>query len=358
MALLFIDSCGDHYTTANILSKWDAQSPLIGLPPIVTTGRTGNGLSLYNSPTGSSGLIHNLANNENGLVAGMAFKLDILPQISTPIFYFGDSGTYQVTLCVDCAGRVYVTTGGTTSSSFLNPASLTQIAGATTEGGAIITNNQWYYIEMKVQFSAGSSGMCSVRVNNNLLFSVSGVRTTASSNEYANQFALISSGPGAANTNYYDDIYLANLTGGISDFLGDRHIDCLFPVSDYSVSLDTSTGSDHYSLVNATTPDGDSTYVASATPGDTDLYTLQSLPESIVVVNGMQSVMYARKDDASARSVAPRFSDGTATSNGASISLPQSYGYRLQAFDVSPVDGSPLTPSKVNNLKAGMDIVS
>ena len=41
MALLGMDSCGDHYPTADIEAKWTRMSGLTGVT--VVTGRTGNG---------------------------------------------------------------------------------------------------------------------------------------------------------------------------------------------------------------------------------------------------------------------------------------------------------------------------
>ena len=358
MALRYIDSCGDHYDTAHILSKWDAQNPTGGAIA-VTTGRTGNGLVI--TPAASAnGLVHNLAFAEIGLVAGVAFKLNQLPTSNTPLFGFGDNGTYQTTVCVDVGGRMYVTTGGTTTDPFLNPAGLTPVTGATSPGGALITNNQWYYVEMKTTFSTAPAGSCVVRLGETQLFSVSGVKTASSPNSSANQFILMGSQSFAGgNVNYFDDIYLANLTGGtVSNFLGDRKVGVLVPSADYSVSLTPSSGSAHYMLVNDSVPDEDVSYNSSATPGQFDLYELADLPGSVSTVNGLQSVMYARKDDGSARIISPRFSDGSTSTNGATISVPSSYGYRLETFDSSPVDGSALTVAKVNALKAGITIIS
>jgi len=354
--LLFIDSCGDHYDTSQVLSKWDFTTTPNGYS--IVSARSGNGIKIHSASVGPN-LLRNLTSDYSGLVVGIAFYLTILPHSNTTLVSFADTGVCQASLCVNISGQLYVTRGTSAASpGFASPGQATLIGTPSVPG--LVTGGQWHYAEMQTLFSTGTSGEVTVRLGNRTVIAATNVITAATSNSTANQLVLWGAqDSNGGNDNTFDDIYLASTSdGGVTTFLGDRRVGCLFPVSDYSVSLDTSAGSDHYSLVNATTPDGDSTYVASATPGDTDLYTLQSLPESIVVVNGMQSVMYARKDDASARSVAPRFSDGTATSNGASISLPQSYGYRLQAFDASPVDGSPLTPTKVNNLKAGIDIVS
>jgi hypothetical protein len=358
MALIYIDSCGDHYDTAHIFSKWDANLPGGG-NPVVTTGRAGNGLRLAGEAA-SPGLIRNLASSQSGLIVGVAFYLDKLPTMHTPVVSFADSGTYQTTLCVSSTGSVYVTTGASATASFSNPSGATLIAGAMTPGGAIITNNQWYYAEMKTVFSTSGTGSVTVRLGNVQLFSATSVTTSSTANASANQLVLLGGNTNSGVLISFDDLYLASTSGGgVTDFVGDCKVGCLFPSLDYAVSMTPSTGTSHYVLVNEVSPpDGDTSYNSSFTPTNFDLYELQDLPTTVVTVRGVQSCMYARKDDGSARSAAPIFSNGTTSTNGTTISLPESYGYRLQTFDSSPVDASGLTVTKVNALKGGLYVVS
>jgi hypothetical protein len=361
MPLLFIDSCGDHYDTAHILSKWDANAPGGGSPSVVNTGRTGNGISILSGGQ-TPGLVRNLTVAPGGLVAGVAFYLDHLPAYNTPVFGFGDSGVFQTLLCVDSAGALYITGSGNSGTLFDNPADLRyKIAGAMSPGGGVITNNQWYYAEMKTVFSTSTSGSVVVRIGNLEIFSTTGIKTSFTANNSANQFFVFGGNAAASGvTTTYDDIYVASTSGGgVTDFVGDCKVGCLFPSLDYAVSMTPSTGTSHYVLVNEVSPpDGDTSYNSSFTPTNFDLYELQDLPTTVVTVRGVQSCMYARKDDGSARSAAPIFSNGTTSTNGTTISLPESYGYRLQTFDSSPVDASGLTVTKVNALKGGLYVVS
>ena len=64
-------------------------------------------------------------------------------------------------------------------------------------------------------------------------------------------------------------------------------------------------GSVHYTEENETIADGDSSYVWSPNPGDIDTYDFDQLPAVVSHVYGIQTDIYARADDAGAKTIAP-----------------------------------------------------
>jgi len=65
----------------------------------------------------------------------------------------------------------------------------------------------------------------------------------------------------------------------------------------------SSSGSDNFSPLAEIPPDDDTSWVASATPGDRDLYAMTPLGVTPLAIKGLQQTTLARKDDAGDRAV-------------------------------------------------------
>ena len=98
-------------------------------------------------------------------------------------------------------------------------------------------------------------------------------------------------------------------TGGSAnnDFLGDVRVETLFPTADGANTAWTpSAAGSHFNKVNEATgtfPDGDTTYVADATPGDRDTYVMSDLAAAAGNVYGVRAKIHvARTTPAPVRS--------------------------------------------------------
>jgi hypothetical protein len=117
-----------------------------------------------------------------------------------------------------------------------------------------------------------------------------------------------------------------------------------------------SSGSAHYSLINEATPDGDTSYVTDSTPGHYDTYVFDDI-DSGATVYGVQLNLYARKDDAGTRQIAPVIRHSGTDHDGTTVTLGTSYGFTRELHDKDPT-GTDWTPSTVNANEYGVKEVA
>ena len=90
-----------------------------------------------------------------------------------------------------------------------------------------------------------------------------------------------------------DDVYVTNT----STRLGESRVAVLYPSADTAhADWTPSTGTDHYALVDETTVNSDTDYVASGTVGDLDLYEVGDLPFTPESIHAVQVTTCARKE--------------------------------------------------------------
>jgi hypothetical protein len=280
------------------------------------------------------------------LFAGFAFQYNST-LTDSPIFQFQQVGGAAVASVwlQNSTGRLYVT----------NAAGSTVATGST-----ILAVNTWYYIELEVVV-AGASGTCELRLNG-----IAGEVPSTTGNFGSTAIGRIQfSYWGPANSSglygYFDDIYVADSTGAAprNTFMGDNRVETLYPVADGANTAWTpSSGTAHWSRVNETTPDGDTTYVSSSNPGDRDSYQYNSLSTLVGVVHGVQTNLLARKDDAAARQIADVIRMGGTNYDGTTTAgLTTSYLYYSTIHNQAPT-GSDWTISSVNTTEFGVKEVT
>ena len=189
-----------------------------------------------------------------------------------------------------------------------------------------------------------------------------GVNTQATGNASANQLVLFGGGLGVGESivNYFDDLYLCDGLGSVNNtFLGDIRVQALLPTSDGAATDWTpSAGSDHYALVNEVPSDGDASYVASATPGDIDEYGVTPIAVASGTVFGVQVGLYARKDDAGSRNIAPVVRESGTDHVGSDIALGASYAYYFQVYDEDPATSAAWTIAGINGDQFGVKVTA
>jgi hypothetical protein len=334
MALRFIDGF-DHYNS--MTQKW---TTLSGTPTFTSVGtRFSVGQCLVLSFANPVKALDSQAT----WVIGGAVKFGSFGTTSS-IIGVRDVGTQQVDVRVNASGNLTVTKNGT-------------VIGTSTS--SMISLNVWYYLELKVTIH-NTTGAYEVRLNGVTVpgLSATGVDTRNTANNSANEIFMSTAG---GITYTYDDLYVCDGTGSTNnDFLGDVRVDTILPTADgSSTDFTPSTGTDNYAMVDDATPDSDSTYIASGTLNDLDLYTFADLQSLTGSVFGIQSVIFGRKDDAGTRSVAPAIKTGVTTAVGADFTLAASYSYNLQIFETNPANGSAAwTISDVNNSEFGVKVTA
>lgn len=250
MALLFIDSF-DHYSSAQAGRKWTEVHSSITIN--TTNGRRSTGS--MRSDTGSTRYARKtLGTNAATLVVGFAIKITGGITGAGYIFGMGDAGADQMTLFVNSDATLSIrrsTTNVATSVATLN------ISGA------------YQYIEFKVVHS--NTGSYEVRLNGTNILSASGVDTTNTANNFANQISFFQrpnttlGGLSPGSNIDIDDVYVCDGTGSANnDFLGDVRVDCFFPNGNGNSSQfvgSDSNSTDNYLLVDETPANDDTDYV-------------------------------------------------------------------------------------------------
>lgn len=346
MSILFMDSGGDHYASADELNKWSQGR----LCTIVSGGRTGSnrlqGTNFTVAQTGVSNctLVKNLNYNYGTLYAGIAFFQNRSgTQIKEPIMGFADSLTYQMCLYLNVNGSLSVGRGGLDNG-------VTPVILATSNVN-IFRYAVWHYIEFKSVFATDATGSFIVMFNGIEILNVPNILTSTNTHAYANQFYI----PGNKDAfHYFDDIYVAD-----DQFYGDQAIQMLFPVGLGTSQLSHfPVSSINWQDVDDSVPDADTTYVYGSTVGLYDVYAMTHLAGAATSITALQTIVDARKDDAGTRQAAPVISSGVTLGIGSAVGLSANYVFYLQQWMTDPNTGIGWTVGAVNSLQQGIQIIA
>jgi hypothetical protein len=266
---------------------------------------------------------------------------------------FAHLGTIQVYLSGNNDGTFTVYNGpvGVTSS----------VALGSTSPTLAVTVGKYYYIEFQAVINK-TGGTAIVRINGQVVLSLSGVNTSPNGDNVADQVVFF--GPGGSNFVYVDDVYVTDGTGVLNSFLGDVSIGLIMPASDGDLlGWTTSAGSPHFSLVNEIPPDGDSTYVWTVAPNTgpfpIDCYHFQAVSPTRTII-AIQSNIMARKNDTGNRALSSitRFGGANYVADPTGRYVNETYIDYRNCFDVNPLTTNPWTPTDVNNTQWGYQLIT
>jgi hypothetical protein len=342
MALVFADGF-DAYNLSQVAAKWGTGSG----SAIAGPGRLGYGqyFLLYNN--NSFGIRHSFPLGPyTSLIIGFAFYVAQGTLGNGTILAFEDSGANHIAeLGISATGQFQYGTSGHTYSS----------------ASGLISSQAWCYLECQVTFSNTTSGSVTLRVNGQTVVTQASV-TTASSGAACSAIEIVTGGSyfSSGSTNYYDDLYVLNTTAPNNTFLGDVKILPLYPVGNGRVSGFSRFGgttSGNYTAVNEVPPDGDASYVYTATPGTTDAYTITTL-SNVTTIKAVQLSAYARKDDTPSRVLSLGVGNGTTESFDAGSSLNTSYTYVLRQLDTNPLTSAAWAVGDFTTLQLAQQLIS
>jgi hypothetical protein len=331
--LVFCDSF-DHYATANLGEKY-----LSAGGSIVSGGREGNCLEVNGGNTVSKAF-----SNRSQLIVGFAFNPTA---VGNEILSFYDAGTLQGTLKVNSSGGL---------EYHVYPNDDDTIIAASVNG--LISPNTFQYVEINVTFETSATGTLSAQVNGQNVFTVTGVITSYSGNNWANLVAL-NNGPFNNNPFYYDDLYICDGTGTLNNsFLGDVSIQALLPNGAGQSTQWTPNGQSQNWQCVSQNPPNTSDYVSDSHPGDTDLYTIESISGTPTAVVAVQIVASAEKDDSNTRVLGLGFGNGSTSVFDTGFSLTSTYLMYTQPYDLNPITDEDWTVSEVDNGQIGLQVIS
>ncbi len=161
----------------------------------------------------------------------------------------------------------------------------------TATGSTVLSVNTWYYIELKtfVADSGNGAGQGTYELKIDGAVEVSGTASMVSSGRNGVNLITFNSGGSFGVTAFQvDDVYVCDDQGSVNnDYLGDIRVATLFPNGDDTQAWTTSSGSDHYSLVNENPADGDATYVETSTTNAFDIFDYDNFADT-GTIHGVQ----------------------------------------------------------------------
>lgn len=250
--------------------------------------------------------------------------------------------------------RLRTAAGATVATLLINPTGLTiQNSGGTTIASASVTiaNLAWRYYELKIVVN-GASGSCSLQLDGVPLIS------PTTGNFGSTAIGQILFDVDFDSRHNWDDIYVVDGTGAApNDFLGDCRVQTIRPTGDGSHTQWSPFGAaNNWDCVNDTTPDSDTTYVYDLTAGHYDTYACADVTAQAVVY-GVQVNLYAKKDDAGVRQIAPAIRQGGVDYDGSTVTLSTSYAYYSQLYAADPT-GAAWTAANVNADEYGVKVIA
>lgn len=350
MALRFIDSF-NHYATADLTAgKWSNQaSGYQSGPTIAAGGRSSNNallLSFSNDPNARCHLVKNFAASLGSTVyLGFAVKWVTGFFANGPLVELGEIGVGgQFRMLMNASGQIVLQRGSTTV--------LTTVAA--------LSVGQANYIELKVVIH-GTTGIYEVRINGVVQGTFTGNTQSLGVATLSYLAFGVNANPAQTAQAYINDLYVCDSAGAVNNtYLGDVYVAPLLPNGAGATSDFAQTGgtaAQPYTAVNEATPNGDTSYLASAVAPATHTLAFADLVGT-PVIKGVAVTMYARKDDAGARTIQAVARSGGVDYGGEIVAPNTSYAEIQALWDLNPATAAAWTASEVNAAQFGIKNVS
>lgn len=349
--LRFCDSF-DHYDTVAIPLKWELQDS-IGNMAIGAFGRNGtSGLRLV-AQGASSGRVGKsfVGGSLATWIAGCAF---------TPETTVGAAGSGRLIDFIDSipglTSQVYVQWDATVARLRVFRGDGTLLATSS----VVMLQGVYYYVEFKA--TIGNAGSFDLHVNGAADVSGAGVDTQVTANASADIVKFGMSVGANTRMGDIDDLYIADTTTAVNnDFLGDVRVQAIRPDgAGGNTAWTTLVGAaTHWEATDETPPDEDVTYVASATAGQIDTFTLMGLTPTTGTIKGIQTSLWARKDDAGVRTIRPQLRIAAVNYLvGVNHNVGDGYGPFFDVVELSPATAAAFTIAEINGMEAGANLIA
>lgn len=352
----------DHYNnTTDMQTRVGAlQWSGVGVCSIVSPGRNNSGKALaVGGPNGSATATLNetmttgyfgFAWNCAGMSTGANFTVEIL---DTTV-----GGTAQLTLTFSALGQIAVYRG-TTSGTLIGASAANAFNPAT-----------FPFVEIGAHIDA-STGWVAVEVEQNPVTwttNPTNVNTKGSSASATfGGVSFMSPGWGLSNQQYnqtitIDDLRFNDTTTGpgaypCNGFMGDLTFKTGFVNGNGTVTWTPLTGT-NWGEVSETAFDGDTSYNATATVGNEDLFNLPAFATTVSTIVAVDIIGGYREVDAGGHTMTNQIKVGGTDNAGATLSLSTSYQYFVDSFAVNPTTSASWSLSDINSMEIGYKLQS
>lgn len=231
------------------------------------------------------------------------------------------------------------------------------VLGTRSPVGAVDLSGKWNFMECKVLIS-DTVGTVDLKINGQVILAITSADTrNAGTNSWVDM--IIYDCVDGADVRL-SNMVMMNSSGSIfNDFLGPRRIYTLFPNASPTANWTrSSTTSTNWELVDELSPDGDTTFVESLSTGDIDMYGFVNLSTTATSIGAVAVNISARESTSlSARNMRVRIDSTGNVATGPTIALSTSYSIYQTVFETDPNGSIPWTPSAVDALLAGIEVI-
>jgi hypothetical protein len=356
MAWLFAESF-DHYSTADITSKWTQHVVQDG--GVISAGNGGRGTQSYRTSGSSNGhfssSLHKTVNTTSAVaIFGFRMRSNVSftgYRNSTNSEAYGSDGSCVA--CVRYLGTTQIWIQLTTTGA------LSVYRGSTLLATSSNTLQQSVqaYIEFMTTLGTGTAGAWELRVNETTWISGSGTNTANQGTARWDEFRLGPYGNITAGSQSvdYDDLYLADGDGSNwNTFMGDMCIDAVYPDSNGSHSDFTrSTGANQYATVDEALANGDTDYNSTAVVNNIDTLGFAAVPRANAAIKGVQVVAQVKRLDSGPAGHRAVTRIGGVDYMGTEVKVGSSYTFQMERWAKKPSDNTDWTDSDVNAAEFG-----
>lgn len=222
--------------------------------------------------------------------------------------------------------------------------------------GSAFPFNSFFYLEVGFVIST-TVGTVTVKVNGNIVLSLTGINNQATGN---NTIAQIQFRSNTSQTLNYTHYYFCDTTGSapLNTFLGDVRVYGAFPTANSAVQFTPNGLGSNFQNAAKVPPVPLTDFNSDSVIGDVDLFTLPATPASTTTVLGTQLSSLAYKSTAGSRALANEISSSGTVANGATISLGTSPFDQRDIFALDPNGNIAFTPTSLNALLIGYKVAS
>ena len=344
MSIIFIEGFDYHASVANVAAaNWTINSTSGATLP---AGRFAG--QAFRHSGNSQRLLSRSIPGTNTLTLGVAIRFEDPENVSNnhPVIAFMTAAAAaQFRIGLNASGQVFIQLGTST------------ILATSALGEPVFEAGVWYYLEVEA-FVHDTTGFVRVYRDGTLLVAAENVDTRGqAASDLVELIRFIGNNGGGTsdgpNIVSIDDIYVLD----DSTRLGQCRVSTLLPNADTADADWTPLGAcSHFAEVDD--DNGDTSYIASDTAGDLDMFDAQDLPFTPQTVHAVQISWRARKDDAATREVRSRIRSDAATADGATRTLTSSYLYYHDVFEEDPDAAGPWTGATVGAMEIGVETVT
>lgn len=230
----------------------------------------------------------------------------------------------------------------------------TTLLGASAAG--VLPFGVWKWLSVRIVIHS-TAGIVEVRDGlGNVLINLTSQNTQASGNAYIDNVALESTQNAST---YWDDVLIMDTTGStLLGHLTERAIRTVFPTGDGTTLEWTASAGNRWECIDEQTPDDDSTYIASGTPGEINLSAAGNLTGNETGIDGLIVQHRTRKDDIGGRTARGLVRTGGANYAGGTVALDSTYAHFADLWELNPDTSAEWLQTEIDAIEIGAEVVA